>query len=42
LGKETTFIIKLPVDPKKKERREKNDKKIIGGMHEKDLNNFKI
>ena len=35
LGEETTFIITLPIDPQKKERRKK-DKKIIGGMRDED------
>ena len=35
LGEETTFIITLPIDPQKKERRKK-DKKIIGGMRDDD------
>jgi signal transduction histidine kinase len=36
LGKGTTFTIKLPIDIEKKERREKNSEKIIGGMRDED------
>ena len=36
LGKGTTFTIKLPINPEIEERREKSDKKIIGGMRNED------
>tara|TARA_B100000315_G_scaffold259682_1_gene316654 strand:- start:482 stop:2707 length:2226 start_codon:yes stop_codon:yes gene_type:complete len=41
LGQGTTITIKLPLDPEIEERRDKNGKKMIGGMRDEDLTNPK-